>query len=981
MSIIKTLSLLTVLILLFTVQSQAGITHTTASQQLNNTTDGLEGLTTIQNINQTNQQHSLQTLNQELEILTNDLYLSKITTQTTTLALNNSKLLNQPGLPLLPMKTFTFNFPLETTIHSITIKDTTIQELGSTIHFQTTPQPHFYSINTTPQELNSQKIIQENLNIKYENKLYPGATHNTVIGKNTTHTNLVVHYYPIQTNLATNTNYLITKATLEIIYSAQTPVNSQPLLSNPENIIITHPDFLSQATQLADFHNNQGTPTEVVTTEWIDSNMQPSESPPIMGYKDFKLMDKLLKYDEQLALKTISYLQSQQSNPNLTYVTIIGNAIHVPPSYYFGFGYYPVPTDFYYSSPDLDLIANYRIGRIPVHTTTEAETAINKIIEWIPSPQQMNTVGIAGGIPFNSPYYIGELITIDSANRGYFDGLSLEKYYRTDDSFHDSNILSALQSDIGMLYMICHGSTDVVAVEEGRISTKTVEDQPKNTNAPILSCIACSSGAYDTYLIRQGYDFERTSVGEAFVIEEGGAIAYIGGSRTNNGYPIFTLNKGRVEISKETYMAGLLNSVNEAYHSNVEALGDLCFFAAEQYLLDNDMTDYWNQYHYMDFILLGDPALKLPQRSFEQPIYQHPTTQMQQPLGYLHYDDSEYNGTIGLLPIEEDTTYLCFTNSSTLDLKAIETGDYQDVEVDLSTHTTDNNTATIIQTASAGEMNLLRFISEDGKEDWMYAQPIRPVDDDYSSQTPGYGVTRWSSLSDALAESDDYDTLFLFNGTYTESISIQQPCTLQGEDKSTTLIDGQGEGTVLSIETDGTTIKGLTFTNSGDDRDDAGLLIQPPNIWNSQPILIQDCVFSDNQNGIYLTTKLPIFSAEISVKNNLVENNQNGIYIKNSKSPLLVSGNLIQNNEVGISFKHVNKALIQNNDFIDNDRHCKIIDMQKSIFTANYWDNWIGHRFNTSLPLPKIINGITGTRLRVFSQIKIDFNPSSQQFN
>ena len=278
-------------------------------------------------------------------------------------------------------------------------------------------------------------------------------------------------------------------------------------------------------------------------------------------------------------------------------------------------------------------------------------------------------------------------------------------------------------------------------------------------------------------------------------------------------------------------------------------------------------------------------------------------------------------------------------------------------------------------------MNLLRFISEDGKEDWMYAQPIRPIDDDYSSQTPGYGITRWSGLSDALAESDDYDTLFLFNGTYTGPISIQQPITLQGEDKSTTLIDGQGDGTVLSIETDGVTIKGLTFTNSGDLREDAGLLIQPPNIWTSQPILIEDCIFSDNQNGIYLTTKLPLFSADIFIEDNKVEHNQNGIFIKNSKSPLRISGNLIDNNEVGIFLKHVNKATIQNNDFIGNDRHCTIIDLQKSSFTANYWDNWIGHRFNTSLPLPKIINGISGTRLRVFSQIKIDFNPSSQQFN
>jgi len=982
MSIAKTLSLLSVCILLFAAQSQAGITQNTEADQMMSITDHLEELSTSQHYTQLTANQNVPTINQKIVFDIAELKKAISSTETATLSLKNQNILNQPGFPLLPMKTYTFNFPLDTTIQSISIKDPIIQELSNNIDFEITPQPHFYSLNTTPLELNSQQIVLENLKSYQENHLYPGTTHSIIIGENATNTNLIVHYYPLQTNLSSKRNYVISDATIEIIYTTEESSTQNPLPTNPENIIITHPDFLSEANQLADFHTNQGISSEVVTTDWIDQNMQESDSPPIMGYKDFKLKDRLLRYDEQLALKIITYMKTQQNNPNLKYVTIIGNAIHVPPSYYFGQTFYPVPTDFYYCSPDLDLIPNYRIGRLPVHTADEAESVVSKIMEWKPTSEQMNNVAIAGGIPFNSPYYIGELITIDSANRGFFDGFSLQKLYRTDDSFHDTDVLSALQSDIGLLYMICHGNADVVAVEEGRISTNTLEDQPKNTNAPILSCIACSSGAYDTYIIRQGYDLERTSVGEAFSIFEGGAIAYIGGSRTNDGFPIFTLEKGRVQISKETYMAGLLTSVSEAYHNNAQTLGDLCMYASEQYLVENDMTDFWNQYHYMGFILLGDPALALPNRTFDQESYQLPSTEVQNPLGYLDYDDYDYNGTIILSAINEETTYLCSTNSSSLSLKSIETGNYEGVvDVDLSSHATVNNSSTISHMMDASELTLLRFIGEDGKEDWMYSQPIRPIDDDFSTQTEGFGVTRWNSLSDALLAAEQGDTLYLFNGSYQESVTVQTKHEIVGQDKSSTILDGAGIGSVLEINSDGVTIRGLSIINSGGRRDDAALVINPKNKLNSEPILIIDSVFSDSQNGIFISSGLSLFSPQINIIDNIVENNEFGITIKNSKSEKIIVGNLIQNNRVGMSFKHVKQATIQNNDFIENTRHCRIIDLEKSSFEANYWDNWIGVRLNMNLPIPKIINGISATRLRVLSQIKFDWHPSSEKFN
>ncbi len=63
-------------------------------------------------------------------------------------------------------------------------------------------------------------------------------------------------------------------------------------------------------------------------------------------------------------------------------------------------------------------------------------------------------------------------------------------------------------------------------------------------------------------------------------------------------------------------------------------------------------------------------------------------------------------------------------------------------------------------------------------------------------------------------------------GSYSGPVVIDRPLTLDGAGAVT--IDGGGSGTVLSIKADGTVVRGLRLTNSGDRHDsvDAGLLLE-----------------------------------------------------------------------------------------------------------------------------------------------------------
>ena len=957
-----------------------------------------------ENISKTNSQ--IYYINQTFTISPGEISVQQTTNQLS-IHLENSTVFNQPELPLIPMKTMTVTLPKNVSVQQIDVIDYKTQKYSKTITFQQTPSPHFWSVNETPLEQHADEIIQESVIKAKQQTLYPGVPLSYTLGKNNTHTKAIIHLFPIQYQFNTKETYVIANGTITISYTKTEDQQSEPAsLQSTENIIITHPSFYIQAQKLQRFHNNQGIETEVITTSWIKSNFEPSSYPPVMGYKDFSFRDQIQKYDDELARKIISFLQSQSTNTNLQFITLLGNALHVPPSYYFGYNYYPVPTDFYYSSPDLDLIPNYRIGRLPVHNILEATRTVNKIINWNPTDTQMDNVAIAGGIPFNSAFFIGELITVDSVNRGFFDGLNLDKFYRTDERFEDTDIISALQNDYGLLYMISHGNANLVVAEEGRISARNLIHMPKNDNAPIFSCIACSSGSYDTHLINQGFlSMDKTSFGEGMVVSKGGGIAYIGGSRTNNGYPILTLNNGRVEITKETYMAGLLTYVNQAYKNNADNLGDLTFFAYETYLENNDLTDYWNQYHYLDFVLLGDPALQLPERSFQQDSYQQPETIADQPVGFSSYSSSsdDYNGTIAIQAIDETIQYESTTDSPFINLKRIETGEYANVEVNTSTHATQQDTATIQFTAESGNMKLLRFETVDGKEDWLYYQSVRPVNADYSTETKGFNQTRWNSIQPALDQSQEYDRIYVFEGTYNESIIVDTLVHLQGENKTSTIIDGNGNNDVIQILSDGVIIEGFTIQHCGKNPWNAGISIQPKKSFKSLPIAIQDNIIQNNKNcGIYIDVKTGLLSPTITIiENEIIHNNfgmyiQNGavqkeislnsisgnnygMYLINSKKDAILA-NTIENNYIGLFLNDVRQEEIRFNNFIENTQHCQFTKTSQTTFDSNYWDNWIGLRFNRHLPIPKLINGFHDRNLNIRSQFKIDFHPSSEPY-
>jgi len=917
------------------------------------------------------------------------------------ISIGQSSWLNYPSLPLLPQHTLQITLPKQASIDTISFTNYSLEKTSS-FRLQSTPSLHFWSVNETVLEQHSDSIINTHISSIQQQPLYPGKTHQYTVGCNSTHTRLLIHLYPLQYAWGENQTYEVTEGTLQIRYQLVEQDSAQIITQNNsvQNIIITHPSFLLPAKLLARFHTNQGVTSEVVTTTWIKRNYDPADLPPVQGYPDFNISRKIRKYDDGLARSIVAYLQEQSTNPSLTFITIFGNAIHVPPSFYFGEWYTPVPTDFYYTSPDLDLVPNYRLGRIPVHTIREALKTVQKIIRWEPMEYQMDTVAIAGGIPFSSSFYIGECITTDSVNRGFFDGLRVDTMFTSDNAFEESDIISAMKNEYGMIYIICHGSPTVIAAEPGRITPQDIHRLPRSSNAPIITSIACSSGSFDTFLVRQS-TIKRTSFGESILISPGGGIAYIGGSRTNMGNPIMQFHKGRITILKETYMAGLLTYVNEAYGNDALFLGDLTFHAYETFLARNNMDDFWNQYHYFDFVLLGDPALQLPTRMKQEPSFQHPQSSLSEPLHLRHYSDNydEYDGTIPVYAMDERISFESQTDSPFLNIKHIQTNQFETIST--ATQATNQGSTQGELSAPSGMMQLIRIITQDHKEDWLYLDTVRPVNAGFTATTPGFGITRWNQISDALEHIQTGETVYVYPGIYKECFSVDFPCRLIGEDKNTTIIDGNAEGTVVTITSDDVSMQGFTIQHCGNHPDDAALFINPQRHFRSDAITLNDLIIQNNLNyGIRIKTPRAIVSPDISVMNSQILYNNRGIFVEHcpdllflisnrihgNKQGIVIEGsshdsmlmNTFENNYVGLRLSDVKHEIVMMNNFINNTQHCQFSALKKCTIDSNYWDDWWGLRFERFYPFPKIINGIYDSTQRIISQIKIDRHPHTE---
>jgi len=194
------------------------------------------------------------------------------------------------------------------------------------------------------------------------------------------------------------------------------------------------------------------------------------------------------------------------------------------------------------------------------------------------------------------------------------------------------------------------------------------------------------------------------------------------------------------------------------------------------------------------------------------------------------------------------------------------------------------------------------------------------------------GKGNYSSIQEAIDSASNNDTLFVSKGTYFENIKITKSIKLIGEDKNTTIINGNGSGTVIYISADYVEIRGFTIMNGGPisaSESNAGIKI------GSNYNTISDCNISSNKNyGLYLYAN-PKTTNNI-IKFNTFSNNKYGIFAYDAKINNISSNTFTCNTDYGMYLgSQSNDNLISDNIFTENNYAIRIKGSEKNTIIKN----------------------------------------------
>ena len=301
----------------------------------------------------------------------------------------------------------------------------------------------------------------------------------------------------------------------------------------------------------------------------------------------------------------------------------------------------------------------------------------------------------------------------------------------------------------------------------------------------------------------------------------------------------------------------------------------------------------------------------------------------------------------------------------------------------------------------------------------------------------GSGPGNYTTIQEAINNATNGDTVYVYNGTYTENVDTKlKKITLMGEDRDTTIITGSAANPVVKIGTSDTTLTSFTLIGTP-----TGIIVQVVTL--SQNIYITNNLIKDGANGIelaltsskvtitdntiinnaYVGIQLQSSSYDI-IQNNTIENNgAQGIDISvnsnhnsilnnslknNGEEAILISGlsstdntiagNDISGNKIGVRFSSAGSNKIQSNNiegssmegvllqtskentieknnFIDNTRQATFKLSSRNTWESNYWSNWIGFKLSSPIfqNFPKVIIG--GLR------INFDKSPAKVPYN
>jgi len=181
----------------------------------------------------------------------------------------------------------------------------------------------------------------------------------------------------------------------------------------------------------------------------------------------------------------------------------------------------------------------------------------------------------------------------------------------------------------------------------------------------------------------------------------------------------------------------------------------------------------------------------------------------------------------------------------------------------------------------------------------------------------------YPTIQEAINAADTGDTIYVKAGIYYENVVVDKAVSLVGEERSNTIIDGSGSGSVLKIVADNVDVTNFTLRNCGSSWSDSGIHLEHASNCHLNQNDITNNPERVDESRIACGTGIRLdYSSYIEITKNSITNNNRGIELYNSNEIVIAENNIVKNNRTiqsaGILTTASSSISIIRNDVKDN---------------------------------------------------------------
>jgi len=184
------------------------------------------------------------------------------------------------------------------------------------------------------------------------------------------------------------------------------------------------------------------------------------------------------------------------------------------------------------------------------------------------------------------------------------------------------------------------------------------------------------------------------------------------------------------------------------------------------------------------------------------------------------------------------------------------------------------------------------------------------------------GGKDFQRIQDAIDNANQEDTIFVYSGFYRENVNITKSLTLEGEDKETTIIDGDGHNDCILVLSNSVTITGFTIQNSGD----KGYYFS------------SEESYSGHEGYLYWDSGIDIYKnvSDTNIIDTQIINTKYGIHFSTDSFNNTINSNYFQqNNAVGLYFVGSDTNQVMKNTFFNNSQNAYLAYSNNNILEEN----------------------------------------------